>query len=1042
MQGQGRNQRRRGIWVAAFLGFASQAQAVDATRSFDQYATRQWAEADGLPQTSVLAIARTPDGYLWLATEGGLVRFDGVKLTTFDRRNQGNLQSTNILALGVDAKGTLWVGTTGGLHRFVGGNLEPVPLEANPSRSTGVTAIAFAGDDVLVGTDGGLFRVRNGQGTKLVLPGLADQQVSAVALSGGQVFVGTPNGLFAVDGAVVRDITAQVGLPFRDVRALAVLQDGDVVVGGRGKFTRLGAQRIVVGALEGMPPEPVTSFIEDGQGTLWIGTDGGGLVRLSGRTVARFTTRDGLADDHVRALFDDDRGGLWIGTSGGGLQRAFSGPAVTFGAVNGLMTPDVRAVFGTRSGEFLVGTEGGGLFRKEGNTFVQDARIMARTIYGFAENDRGTVYVMSREAGVLVVPASKHEAVASLEGTDELRVRSLALGADGSPDWLGTHGSGVMHREGASFKTMFPEVISPGLIVFFVQRAADGVLVGTRSGFFHVTEAKAERVALPIPNDASVLHRRVDANGDEWLGTSSGIVWHHGGAYTLIDARAGLLDEQIYATVEQPAGTVWVATNRGVLRVMRTDLEAIARGSLRVVPSRAFGLADGFRTLESNAGDPSVFVDALGAVWFGTTQGLTRIEPGKVTRSSEPPVTRLEEVTLDRLVQNARGSVRFTSGRHDLSLVFTAFDYAAPEAVTFAHRLEGLDSEWIDDGRKRDANYTDLRPGHYRFLLRACSIDGACGEASSLLDIVVEPRWFERRIVWGFIAAAAVAGGWVAARARIRALHRRARELESRVDERTVELRAAIHAVEVKDRMLHADIEEAARFQSIALRIDLETDSLGLGLKSMPASFVGGDLVDAFELSEGHFRFLMADTTGHGVQAALRTMVLKTEYEAIKWQQEWPHALIASLNDVLAANFPDLELRSTAVCFDLVRMTNGGWELRVANAAAPELFLLTGPDLVEIYQPGSFLAMMHGATFTMKRQMLPVGGRLVVFTDGLFEQEGPSGSFGHERIEAFVKAHKGSAQELAHDLGEAVKTYAARHELDDDVTVLVIDLRA
>ena len=145
----------------------------------------------------------------------------------------------------------------------------------------------------------------------------------------------------------------------------------------------------------------------------------------------------------------------------------------------------------------------------------------------------------------------------------------------------------------------------------------------------------------------------------------------------------------------------------------------------------------------------------------------------------------------------------------------------------------------------------------------------------------------------------------------------------------------------------------------------LETDSLGLGLKSLPASFVGGDLVDAFELSEGHFRFLMADTTGHGVQAALRTMVLKTEYEAIKWQQEWPHALVASLNDVLAANFPDLELRSTAVCFDLVRMTNGGWELRVANAAAPELFLLTGPDLVEIYQPGPFLAMMLGATFIL-----------------------------------------------------------------------------
>jgi hypothetical protein len=338
---------------------------------------------------------------------------------------------------------------------------------------------------------------------------------------------------------------------------------------------------------------------------------------------------------------------------------------------------------------------------------------------------------------------------------------------------------------------------------------------------------------------------------------------------------------------------LWITTNRGVVRVLRDDVRKLAAGTVSILPTRVFGLADGFRASESNAGEPSVFVDALGAIWFATTEGLTRLDPAKVTRSTEPPIPHVEAVFLDREAQDAERPLTFVSGRHDLGLGFTGFDYAAPDAITFAHRLEGLDHEWIDDGMRRDVNYTDLRPGHYRFNVRACSIERACRELAQPLDIVVEPRWFERRAMWAATAAALAIAGWLAARARIRTLDNRARELEARVTERTTELRAAMSAVEAKDRLLHADIEEAARFQAIALRLHLDTGSLGVGLKSMPAALVGGDLVDAFELSDGHYRFLMADTTGHGVQAALMLGVFVTPvfYPA----SEYPRAALLLL---------------------------------------------------------------------------------------------------------------------------------------------------
>jgi ligand-binding sensor domain-containing protein/serine phosphatase RsbU (regulator of sigma subunit) len=1034
---------RRGLGLASLVAGVSlvspEASAVDTARSFDQYATRTWTQGEGLPQNSVLAIAQTPDGYLWLGTEGGLVRFDGVKLTTFDRRRQPKLQSANVLSLGVDGAGTLWIGTTAGLHRLVGETIEPVTLAQGAARNPGVACIAFAGEDVLVGTDAGFFRVRGGASQRLALPGLADQQIDAVLATGGKVLLGTPNGLFAVDGEEVRDITAQVKLPFREVRALAALRDGTIVVGGRGRVAKLGTQVMLSSEADGLPREPVISFLEGEHGALWVGTDGGGLARIVGSRVERITTKDGLTEDHVRALFDDRRGGLWIGTTGGGLQRAVAGPAVTFGALHGLAVGDVRSVFGTRSGELLVGTEGGGVFRREGPSFVAGPKSAARTVYGFAESSKG-LFAFTREAGLLALGADAASA-SPVPGTEPYRVRSAVFDAEGDPEWLATHGHGVMRRapDGA-FKTVAPEVVSPGLIVFFVQRDGDAVLAGTRAGLYRLGEAKAERVALPIPNDASVLHRRVDPSGDTWFGTSAGIVWKHGDAFTVIDDRTGLVDEQVYATVEAPAGTVWASTNRGVVRLAKRDVVAFAEGKTTSVPSRVFGLADGFRTLESNAGDPSVFVDAFGAVWFGTTAGLTRLDPAKVTLSSDAPIPHLEAIELDRVALEPWRPVRFTSGRHDLELGFTAFDYAAPASITFAHKLDGLDQAFIEDGLRREASYTDLRPGRYTFRIRACSIDGACAESATPLEIRVDPRWFERRAVWGVFAGVVGVSAWLAARARIRALHRRARDLEDRVEERTIELRKALSEVQAKDHLLLQDIEEAARFQAIALRVALESADVRVGFRTMPAALVGGDLVDVFEFADGHYRFFIADTTGHGVQAALRTMVLKTEYEAVKWQQEWPHAILGSLNDVLVANFPDLELRCTAACFDLVRAGGGGWELRFANAAAPEIFLRTGHDLAEIYQPGPFLGMMMGATFTMKRQVLPPGSRLVVFTDGLFEQEGAQGSFGHERIEEIVRASEGTAQELADELGDTVKAYALRDELADDTTVLVVDL--
>jgi serine phosphatase RsbU (regulator of sigma subunit) len=386
------------------------------------------------------------------------------------------------------------------------------------------------------------------------------------------------------------------------------------------------------------------------------------------------------------------------------------------------------------------------------------------------------------------------------------------------------------------------------------------------------------------------------------------------------------------------------------------------------------------------------------------------------------------------------------AGSRDFEIVYTALSFTAPERVHFKYKLEGFDKDWVDAGTRRIAYYTNLVPGAYVFDVKAANDDGVWNEAGVTLAFTLLPGFYQT--LWFRLACALglVLVGAGSVRLRFLALRTKAAELETKVEQRTQELagasaklEAAFRSLAEKDRRLHEDLLQAKAFQERILPRLPSGGAVRFRAVYRPADLVGGDVYDVCQLADGHFRVFLADTTGHGVQASLRTMVLKTEYDRVKRSSEGPGWVLGELNVRLATVYPDLAMRCSACCFDLVADDEGAL-LRYANAAHPPLLRLTEGKVDEIYIRGTFLGVVADATFPEKEERLGIEGKLLAYTDGIYEQEDDEGrAFGVERMEELLVSGLRSAEEIVQDLDSALTQYVNGQPLQDDVVLLCVE---
>ena len=779
-------------------------EALDRHKALTQYLHEVWQTEDGLPQNSVSAILRARDGYLWLGTQDGLVRFDGVRFTVFDTHNSPGLPHSYILSLLEDREGSLWIGTSGGgLSRLKAGRFstygEGEGLPAGQVKSLmedrrgrlwvgtiGGGLVRFEGDRMIrvpgteslqgrrvraivedgpngywVATDSGLFRLDESRSTLTHLAGLSSENVTDIKRSlDGSLWIGTRGGLNHLKDGRIRAITTRDGLSSDRLHTLWEDREGALWIGTEGG----GLNRLIEGRVshfttkEGLSNDSIMSLAEDREGSLWIGTAGGGLNRLRDGSMTTLTTKEGLSHDFVGPLAEDAEGTLWIGTSGGGLNRVQDGRVTHFTMRDGLLTDQIAALWPSRDGGLWVGSERGLNHLRDGRvTSVTSLNgIAINRVSSILEDDAGVLWVGTEFGGVNRIKDGRATAFTTAQGLFNNNVFTMCAGREGRL-WIGTLGGGV-------------SLLKEGRFTSFTTKQ------GLASDY--------------------VVSLFEDRRGTLWIGTrGAGLSRLKNGRMASVGFEQGVFDSPM-AVVEDDAGWFWISSNKGIMRVARQELEEVMDGRRPRVDSTTYGTADGMRSTEGGAGYESGVRRRDGRIWFSTARGAVIVEPAPLPSDRVSPPVVIEEAAIDGRTQQGPGPLRVQAGAGAIEIHYTGLSLLMPQRVKFKYRLHGYDADWVDAGARRTAYYTGVPHGDYRFEVLARSDDGPWGGSGASIDVTVARRFHETPLFRLLAVLAFGAALYGAYRLRVLQLRARERELVALVDVRTRNLKEAVEEAE------------------------------------------------------------------------------------------------------------------------------------------------------------------------------------------------------------------------------------------------------
>jgi len=781
---------------------AVEVAALDPAKEVTQYRLDVWTSKHGLPQNTVEAALQTRDGTLWLATQEGLARFDGVSFTTFDRRNRDALRQNRLTALAEDASGALWIGTRGGgLTRYRAGRFEAVDGLA----ATFVRALAAAPDGGLwIGTDLGLSRFEEGRLVDVYGKGaLSEDGVRHLAVApDGALFAGTKNGLYRVKGGKLTAFREADGLVADEVMSLYCDRAGTVWIGTLQGLSRLRDGRFeTLTEKDGLPENEVRALFEDRHGSLWIGTQGKGVARLSRGRLQTLTREDGLGSSSIRCFAEDREGSVWIGMLAGGLARLADAAFTPITTKQGLSSNITVNVFEDSRGDVWIGTQNDGLNRLRGGTvtvYRTADGLPHDGIRALAEDRQGNLWVGTR-SGLARFRDGRFTVFTKEDGLPHEEIRALTTDRDGAL-WVGTERGGLARLEGDRFVVRGANegLLGSSVRSLLVSRTGD-VFIGTLNGLGRLHQ---DRVTLYTTKDGLasdvVFSLYEDADGVVWIGTNGGGLSRlANGKIQSITTKEGLFDDTVGQILEDGAGRFWMSSYKGIFRVGRGELNALAEGRVAAIRSVSYGTADGMRSAECFAGpSPAGWKLRDGRLLFPTIEGVVAVSPEHLPLNGVRPPVFVETLVADGRSFDTRAAVELPPGTERVEIGYTALSLLVPEKVRFRYRLFGYDRDWVEVGTRRTAYYTHLPPGSFRFRVLACNNDGLWNEAGAELRFTRRPQLVETKAFYAVLAVAVALLGFGAYRLRVRQLGAREAELVAQVRERTLELEKAREAAE------------------------------------------------------------------------------------------------------------------------------------------------------------------------------------------------------------------------------------------------------
>jgi len=732
------------------------------------YSRRVWRSADGLPEDFAQSLAQTHDGYLWIGTSGGLVRFDGTRFVVFNRETVPAFRDDSVYSLLVSKDGALWAGTEGGgLIRYKDGRFRA--FGANEGLTNGFVRVIYEDKarQLWVGTDAGLFRMQDESLVRVDGRGGAPQiNVHAICEDReGRLLVGGW-GLLILSGQGATYYTSNESQADNSIRTIRQTADGALWIGTISGLRRLdhglnGNPFTIPKMLSGIN---ISVLHESRRGQLWIGAYGQGLMRFQSGRIVSFSAPDSLPHNNVLSLFEDSEDDLWVGTQGG-LLRLSPSAASTITTADGA-PQSINTIYQDPRGDLFVTALNGQLFRVARQTLVPaglppSARgLPVRNVF---RDSQGALWVGTDGQGIARISEAGVVRYTMKQGLVNDFTRAFCEDRDGHI-WIGTDGGLSRFSSGAFWNFNTEDGLAYGSIrALLLDRsgdlwvATDGGLSRFRSGKF-TTDPLVERLR---GQKVWALHE--DSEGGLWIGThGAGIFLFKSGELAQFTIREGLPSNKIHFIAEDSLGNLWMSGPSGIISVSRRELEKLSRQPAGQLAVRVYSTADGLSTNQMNGGvQPAGALTSAGELWFPSAKGAVRIEPDGSAPRSAPPVL-IEQALADDHDVPFSGSLRLAPGRGKLEIHYTAIRLRSPERTRFKYWMENFDPAWTDAGQRRVAYYTNLPAGNYRFHVVAYEMDDPRNAAEQILNIHWQPHFYQTAwfLALCALAAATLAWGW------------------------------------------------------------------------------------------------------------------------------------------------------------------------------------------------------------------------------------------------------------------------------------------
>ncbi|WP_433972675.1 two-component regulator propeller domain-containing protein [Tunturiibacter lichenicola] len=807
------------------------ALAVDPDRRISQYGHTVWRIQDGAigPPTN---IAQTTDGFLWITTAQGLLRFDGVRFVPWQPPQGQNLPGTHFSALLGSRDGSLWIGTTRGLARWKDGQLRTYTDLEHP---TGISAIIE--DD-----SGTIWATRYGQyaheaplcsiseetlrcfGKKEGIPvtyglGLAHDSEGNIWF-GSRVLVrwrpGTPPTTYFGE---IAELAKGDG-----VGEIALGPSGTAWASLDGTGPQLGVRHYSGGkwtsyAVSGFDGARALShaLLVDRRGSLWVGTQNDGVYRICGGVADHYGVSDGLSGNSVVGLFEDREGNLWVATDGG-LDMFRDTALISYTTRQGVSERGFHSVIALRNGAVWMGTGDALniLRQQDGKTAILDRKLSGQGVGPMLEDHSGVVW-LGVELALMRFQDGRFREIGGQRFAGIGGVEGIAEDSGGTT-WVLSKKNQLFSIVGDKIEKQASLDDELGRQSLLVADRNGGVWLGTQQGkstISHFRDGRLQTTSLSSPHGpAGIQALFVDSDSSLLVTSSQGLYRLNHGQVTLFSSDNGLPCPEAFNAIRDNHGALWIYTRCGLVRVAEPEWAKWIENPHLAVSVMTLDALDGAQAGTGSFSQPMSSKAPDGRLWFVTGVSAQVLDPDRLYENSLPPPVYVEGVVADNKRFDATSFVKVPALSRDLEIDYTAPSFSVPQKVRFRYMLEGRDREWQDAGTRRQAFYTDLKPRHYRFRVTACNSSGVWNQTGASLDFVVLPAWYQRTWFRLLCAAAFLTFLWGLYRLRLQQLARQyGMRLEERVSERTRIAR------ELHDTLLQS-------FQGLLLHLQVVSDLL------------------------------------------------------------------------------------------------------------------------------------------------------------------------------------------------------------------------